>query len=243
MAENRPPDADREAVLIDAARREAAALEAAARVPAPPANAVPGYELREEIGRGGMGVVYKALQVSTRRLVAVKVMLGGGFASTAARERFRREIELAAGCQHPSIARILVNGRSSAGIDGNTAIGPSPTACDLVHEGPSARQNPPGRSDAPRPRGRRGCRRPGRSRPAVTCPHVLLSHVHASAGGLLRTFFSFFPGGDHRPIAVDRARRCGPARFRVSLGWHGEPQSAPTTVGRESRSVATEMQR
>lgn len=112
MSDNGPLDGNREAALIDAARREAAGLAAAAHVPAPPANAIPGYDLREEIGRGGMGVVYKALQVSTRRLVAVKVMLGGVFACAAARERFQREIELAARCQHPGIARILESGRT-----------------------------------------------------------------------------------------------------------------------------------
>lgn len=115
MSANGPLDENREAALIDAARREAARLAAAARVPVPPANAVPGYELWEEIGRGGMGVVYKALQISTRRLVAVKVMLGGVFACAAARERFQREIELAARCQHANIVRILESGHT---VDG-----------------------------------------------------------------------------------------------------------------------------
>jgi hypothetical protein len=72
---------------------------------------VGGYVLYEEIGRGGMGVVYKALQLSTKRIVALKVMLGGPFASAAVRRRFKREIELAARLQHPGIVRVLESGR------------------------------------------------------------------------------------------------------------------------------------
>lgn len=70
-----------------------------------------GYVLHEEIGRGGMGVVYKALQVSTKRIVALKVVLAGSFASPSVRRRFKREVELAARLQHPSIVRVLESGR------------------------------------------------------------------------------------------------------------------------------------
>ncbi len=72
--------------------------------------AIEGYELLREIGRGGMGVVYKALQIATRRTVAIKVMLAGPFASPAARRRFEREVQLAARLDHSGVVRILESG-------------------------------------------------------------------------------------------------------------------------------------
>lgn len=72
-----------------------------------PMPEVPGYDIVDEIGRGGMGVVYEGYQRSTGRKVAIKFMRGVGRSLSL---RFEREIDLLARLSHPGIVSVLDSG-------------------------------------------------------------------------------------------------------------------------------------
>ncbi|HJZ92804.1 MAG TPA: serine/threonine-protein kinase, partial [Gemmataceae bacterium] len=68
---------------------------------------LPGYEIVDEVGRGGMGVVYRARQTSLDRWVAIKMIHAAAAGDPAARSRFRTEAEAVARLQHPNVIQIF----------------------------------------------------------------------------------------------------------------------------------------
>jgi tetratricopeptide (TPR) repeat protein len=108
-------EVDSEKELIDGAWDEAMALADAGKVPAHVADSVPGFHITGELGRGGMGIVYRAVQHSTKRTVALKVLLAGPHASGSSARRFQREVELTARLQHAAIVKVLESGETPTG--------------------------------------------------------------------------------------------------------------------------------
>ena len=73
-------------------------------MPAEPTPSIAGYEMLGELGRGGMGMVFKARQTSLDRVVAIKLLTAGS------RQRFRTEAETIARVKHPNIVQIYAIG-------------------------------------------------------------------------------------------------------------------------------------
>jgi formylglycine-generating enzyme required for sulfatase activity len=73
---------------------------------------VPGFEIEGELGRGGMGVVYRATQTGLGRTVALKMLLAGPYADPALRGRFLLEAESVAALEHPHIIRVFAFGEA-----------------------------------------------------------------------------------------------------------------------------------
>jgi len=78
-------------------------------------DGIEGYKRLAEIYRGGQGVVYKAIQIDTNRVVALKALKSGHFATREERARFQREIELVARLKHPGIVTVFGSGTADTG--------------------------------------------------------------------------------------------------------------------------------
>src|SRR5947199_4403580 len=76
---------------------------------------IEGYYIQQALSRGGQATVFQAVQASTGRKVAIKVIHGGSLVSSDRRNRFEREAEILATLHHPNIVSIIDRGRASDG--------------------------------------------------------------------------------------------------------------------------------
>ncbi|MBN9122269.1 MAG: serine/threonine protein kinase [Planctomycetes bacterium] len=79
-----------------------------------PASDLPGYEIEGELGRGGMGIVYRAKQLGLNRIVALKMLPGGEYADPQELARFLGEAEVVAAVRHPHVVQVYDFGQHAA---------------------------------------------------------------------------------------------------------------------------------
>lgn len=97
---------------------------------------IAGYQLKSVLGRGGMGIVYEATQLSLNRSVALKVIAPGVSSDSAFRERFRREGPLQARIDHPHIVSVFEAGDSEGHLFLAMRLVRGPSLRELIREGP-----------------------------------------------------------------------------------------------------------
>jgi serine/threonine-protein kinase len=129
------------ALVADAAGRssnEAASLGGTKESPTPP-RLPPGfgdYQLQEELGRGAMGVVFRAQQRSLHRVVAVKLLLRGELATPEDRKRFRAEAEAVATLTHPHVVPVYEVGEYDGHAYFTMKFIPGTTLAKRITQGP-----------------------------------------------------------------------------------------------------------
>ncbi len=104
--------------------------------PSGPFSVIPGYEILGELGRGGMGVVFRARQTALGRAVALKMVLHGEYASAEARRRFRTEAGVIARLQHPNIVQIFDVGEHEGHPFFSQELCPGGSLADRISRGP-----------------------------------------------------------------------------------------------------------
>jgi len=101
-------------------------------------DAIPGYELLGEIGRGGMGVVYKTRQLALRRLVALKMLISSAPITAEHLARFRMEAEALARLQHPNIVQIYEIGEAQGRPYFSMEYVPGPSLAQILGGNPQS---------------------------------------------------------------------------------------------------------
>jgi predicted Ser/Thr protein kinase len=132
------PDADPERTAGMVAPSGTLVRPDGARAPAAealPGTEVGGYEVVRELGRGTMGVVYHATQTGLNRSVALKMLIGGGFADPEARARFLLEAESIAAIEHPNVVKVFTFGESNGHLYIAMEYLPGGTLADRVRKG------------------------------------------------------------------------------------------------------------
>jgi WD40 repeat protein/tRNA A-37 threonylcarbamoyl transferase component Bud32 len=178
-------------------------------------DAVPGYRILRTVGRGGQAVVHEAVQIATKRRVALKIVEGEG-ASPRARARLEREVELAASLRHPGIVSVY---ESVALPDGRMAL-----AMEFVDGEPLDAWA--ARLDRDAPRTHAGCREAVRAKVRAllaVCEAVRHAHLNGvihrdlKPGNVLVE-----PDGTVRVVDFGVARRAGHAtRLTQEGGFAG----------------------